>query len=399
MKIKENKLWVVLIYVLFLMSIWVAMWLVVFKNSFVYYNNLEYQDILENLHSNIYTKTDVAFKLVKTYNSNWWWFTDVMSCPWVWNAVTMSWDTLPITSWMTTTIKNIDWVVHCLSDSTHNSDYFRLYFNTAHDNFETAEFKDNYVTLTWSAPMQWETTFSWADLDNTLISFSLSWLPSDWYDDNFNSDDYKVVSTGSASTGTFYPEWFMDDDTFPRRMMFWYLNPDTKFRNIFWNNQAINDFIDANVNNNDSYFVKLWDVSSWSILITIDWTYDLKIAKYDRSQYTNDGTLYPVEVNNWNSLTWNWYIQKIWNTLSTSDTKTWNEYVFNFSVHDYALFLRNSWNADLSYNIMVETDTWSGVYMSPIDDSWVWLRYLWNDIYIDSEWKFSPDQFIVTWEK
>lgn len=400
MKKVINKWGVVLIYVLFLMSIWVAMWLVVFKNSFVYYNNLEYQDILENLHSNIYTKTDVAFKLVKTYNWNGGWYTDVISCPWASNTITMSWDTLK-TTWMLTDIHYLDWVVYCTSSwSTHWWSWFSLFFNKAHDNFEIAEFKLNYVTLTGSAPMQWETTFTWADTDNTLISFSNASLSGvDLLDDNFNSDDYKVVSTGSSSTGTLYPDWFLDDDVFPRRMMFWYLNPSTKFRNIFWNNEEINNFIDANTNNNDGFFEKIWNVNTWYIILTIDWTYDLKIAKYIRSIYSDNGILEPLEILNWASLTWKWYIQNNAWVLSATWSITWNEYVFDFSVYDYALFLRNSWTNDLSYNIMWETSSWTWIYISPIDDSWEWLRYLWNDIYIDLEGKFSPAQFIVTWEK
>ena len=281
-----DKSAVVLIYVLFLMSIWVAMWLVVFNNSFVYYNNLEYQDIQENLHANIYTKTDVAFKLVKTYNWNWGWYTDVISCPWAWNTITMSWDTL-LSTGLQTTIHYLDWVVYCEANSNHNWSLFSLFFNTNHDDFETSEFKLSYVTLTWSTPMQWETTFTWADTDFSLISFSKTGLGWDDYDDNFNSDNYKVVSTWSASTGTLYPDGHLDDDVFPRRMMFWYLNPDTKFRNIFWNNEATSDFISSNINNDDWFFEKIWDVSTGSIILTIDWTYDLKIAKYTRSLYSD----------------------------------------------------------------------------------------------------------------
>ena len=341
MKKVSFKSWVVLIYVLFLMSIWVAMWLVVFKNSFVYYNNLEYQDIQEVLHSNIYTKTDVAFKLVKTYNSNGWGYSDVMSCPSaIPNRITMSWNTL-LTNNIQTTIHYADGVVYCLSDTAHNGSNFRLFFNLAHDDYETAEFKDSYVTLAWSTPMQGTTTFTWADVDFTHISFTTTWISGDGYDDNFNSDYYRVVSTWSAATGTLYPDMIYDDDTYPRRMMFGYLNPSDKFRNIFWNNEEVNNFINDNTNNDDPVFVKLWDVSSGYIILTIDGEIDLKIAKYDRRQYTDDWVLYPLEIVNWKNITWNWYIQINWTKLSTSTTKTWNEYNFDFSNHDYAIFIKN----------------------------------------------------------
>ena len=247
--------------------------------------------------------------------------------------------------------------------------------------------------------MQWETTFTWADTDFSLISFSKTGLGWDDYDDNFNSDNYKVVSTWSASTGTLYPDGHLDDDVFPRRMMFWYLNPDTKFRNIFWNNEATSDFISSNINNDDWFFEKIWDVSTGSIILTIDWTYDLKIAKYTRSLYSDSNILEPIEILNWTNLTWNWYIQNNSGVVSATWSKTWNEYNFNFATYDYALFLKNSWTNDLSYNLMAENEFWTWIYSSPIDDSWESLRYLWNDIYIDLDGKHSPAQFIVTGEK
>ena len=395
---RKNIKWVVLLYVLFLVSIWVAMWLVVFKNSSVYYNNLAYQEILENLHSNIYTKSNVLIRFVKTFNSNWNWFNDGINCP---TSVTMSWNTVRDT-WMSTTIRYLDSTIICESDTTHNWTWFTIYFNAANNGFQAAEYMGDFVTLTWSSPIQWEVTFTWASTDNPLISFTYTFTP-DWYDDNLDSDDYKVVSTGSSSTGTFYPDKYIDDDTFPRTIIFWYLNPVDEFKNIFWNNEDTNNFIDGNTNNDDPVYTNLWDIDSWYMILTVDWTYDLKIVQFDRDIYSDSWILEPLYTYKWSNLTWLWYIQSTGALLLSSSWsywfETWDEFIFDFSNNDYAVFLKNSWVDNFSYNLTVQTTGWTWAYINPIDDSWEILRYLWNDIFIDKEGRYSPAQFVVTSDK
>jgi len=389
-----SKSWIVLVYVLFLLSIWSVMWVLVFKNSFVYYNNIEYQNILENLHSNIYTKTDTAFKLVRTFNSNWSWYIDDISCP---QDVTMSWNTLKSTP-ITTSLNYIDQVAFC--SGLYNGFNFNIYFNANHDNFSNAEYRGSYVTLTWT--MYWESTFSGSDTDATLITFLNNWtnlINIDKVDDNFNSDDYKAVSTWSSSTWVLYPNNFIDDDVLPREVIFWYISSKSTFKNVFWNNDKINNFIANNSNNNDILHEKIWNVGSWVVILTIDWVYDLKLVKYSKLDYNNLKTLKSLQVLNWKNLTWNWYIQNNSGILSASTVKTWKEYLFDFKNNDYAIFIKNIWATNLSYNISAETISWTWIYISPIDDSWNQLRFFWADIYIDNEWKYSSTNFIVTGSK
>jgi len=370
------------------------MWVLVFKNSFVYYNNIEYQNILENLHTNIYTKTDTAFKLVRTFNSNGSWFTDNISCP---QDVTMSWTTM-IWSNIPTTLNYVDQVASCVW--TYNGFNFNIYFNSNYDNFSNAEYRGSYVTLTWT--MFWETTFTWADTDATLITFLNNWTNLKWLDkidDNFNSDDYKVVSTWSSSTWVLYPNNFIDDDVLPREVIFWYLSAKSNFKNIFWSNDKINTFIANNSNNDDILHEKIWNVSSWSIILTINWNYDLKLVKFNKADFNNLNTLNSIHVLNWKNLTWNWYIQNNGWVLSTSIVKTWNEYIFDFKNNDYGLFLKNIWSTNLSYNVSAETIAWTWIYINPIDDSSDTLKFLWSDIYIDNEWKYSSTSFLVTGSK
>jgi len=389
-----NKSGIVLIYVLFLLSIWSVMWVLVFKNSFVYYNNIEYQNILENLHTNIYTKKDTAFKLVRTFNSNGSGYTDNISCP---QNVTMSWSVFSGSA-IPTSLDYTDWVASCIW--TYNRFNFHINFNSNYDNFSNAEYRGSYVTLTWT--MFWEPNFSWLDTDSTQITFLNNWTNLkniDNIDDNFNSDDYRVVSTWSSSTGVLYPNNFIDDDVLPREVIFWYIWAKSIFKNILWSNDKINTFIANNSNNDDILHEKMWNVGSWMVILTVNWNYDLKLVKFSKSDYNNLNTLRSLEVLNWINLTWNWYIQNNSKVLSTSITKTWNEYIFDFKNNDYALFLKNIWQTNLSYNVSAETTSWTGIYISPIDDSWNQLRFFWADIYIDPNGKYSSTSFIITWSK
>lgn len=379
-----NKKGLVLVYVIFLLTIWVILATVIYKNSFLYYNNIEYQNHSDLIHLNVQKKAYTSFELIKFYNLNWGWFVDNISCP---TSVTMSWTT---NLWIiSTTLKYFTWSIYC--NWFYSSKNLDIFFNSGYTDFESAEYNWSIVTLTdWV----WDTVFT--DPDSTQISFLTTWLWGiDEIDDNFNSDDYKVWSTGSI----LYPDWYIDDDVLVRKVIYWELLSWNEYKSIFWNNSETSLFINNNSNNNDIYHEKIWDVDLWYMLLDVNWNYDLKLVKFDKNKFDTNKELYNLESLIWLNLSWSWYIQENSWVLWLSTTKTWNEYSFDFQNNDYALFLRNSWETTLIYSLSWESLTWSWIYINPLDDSWDKLEYLWNDIHISDDWDFIYKQFIVSSEK
>lgn len=269
---------------------------------------------------------------------------------------------------------------------------------------------DTIVDNPWDFIWKWHRVFN--DSDNTLISFDGTWI---WWgddiDDNFNSDDYKVLS--NEVTGTYYFPWFEDDDVVPRKTIFWNVSSGEELYNIFWNNYKTNDFIEWNSNNDDIINVKIWDIGSWSIsnwtlyldLYSIwEYNYDLKILEFGRDDYKNKYTLIPLKTSLGEGLTdYVWYIQKssTW-SLSLSREKTWNEYEFDFSSVDYWIYITNHGSENLSYRLSWEVitadknDTWSWIYINPIDDSWDNISVMANHMIIGWEKNFIWENFVVT---
>lgn len=256
----------------------------------------------------------------------------------------------------------------------------------------------------WTSKWIWEREFN--DTDTTLISFDTQWTGwDDGIDDNLNSDDYKVTSTWSV----YYANGYQDDDVIPRKIIFWNVPVNTDLYNIFWNNYKTVDFIENNINNVDNINIKLGQVGSWTLYLDLytlwKYNYDLKILEFNRDDYKNKYTLLPIATSIWYNLSdFVWYIQKssTW-TLSLSRYKTWNEYEFDFSVKDYWIYISNHDSENLSYRISWEVltsniaDTWSGIYINPIDDSGTWtISVMSNHMIIGWEKNFIWENFIVT---
>jgi len=253
----------------------------------------------------------------------------------------------------------------------------------------------------WGKNREWEREFN--DSDSTLISFDETWTVWwDDFDDNFNSDDYKVTSTWSI----YYPWWFQDDDVIPRLTIFGDVRDSNTYQNIFWSNYETNAFVEKNTNNNDGLNLKIWDITDANLYLDFfsdaeNIKFDLKLYEFDRAAYEDENTLLLKNSYKIDDLTMNsWFLQMYNWELWLSTTRTANTMSFDFKNKDYALFVINKLPSNLSYRITWETTTWTGLYINPLDDSWTWtIESLSNHMIIWDEKNFIWEQFVIVWNK
>lgn len=219
-------------------------------------------------------------------------------------------------------------------------------------------------------------TFSFSDTDKTFLTFSMPTNVWDNYDDNFNSDNFKVNSTWSVN----YPWIYQDDDVFVRKNIFWFIYPEDDYKKIFWNNTRTSKYIDRNINNNDNLNIKIWNSSSWVLFFDLKWDYKMKILEIDKSLFNSNSEVKVLNKYDYVGLTSSWYLQR---NGSLNQIITWNELFFDFKNKDYALFLKsNTWTLNYSFYWQ---QSWTGLYINPIDDSYSnEIRYLWNDMIIEN---------------
>ena len=375
---KINKKATVLVYILVLVNLSLIMWMVVLTNTSMLITNYKISAINRELSTNIVSKWKLAIKISKHLNSDGWWFIDNMWCPWAPTNITMSWDTVKSTI-VTTSLEYSSWVFFC--SGSYNWDNLEIYFNSSYDDFISAKLWNSSVNLWVLDDKVWDTNFT--DTDNTLISFLwTSYQKSDDIDDNFDSDNYSVSSTGNI----YYPNNYIDNDSDARRNIYWYISSDSDFYNIFWINSKISKYIDNNINNSDSLSTTPL-TSSWYLYLDVDNPYTLKLAKFNKTIYDDTQELLYIT---WSSNTsfswWLWYIQ---DDLTLSGWITWNEYSFDFLNYDYALFLKNTWTWVLFFWLSWEGISWSWMYINPIDDSLDdTIKVLWNDIIMSDMWTY-----------
>lgn len=367
----KNKRATVIIYALFLTSLALVMAVLVQNNLTTIFLSWESGDINSKLKNNIVTKINLSIDLDKYLNTTWSWFIDDLKCP---TDIYMSWST---TNWtISTSTLTYTWgTYYCLWDSLYSWKELKLYFNSESTEYGSGEYDSSFITITsWS----WDSAF-W-DSDSTLIDFSWNYSASDNIDDNFDSDNYRWNSTWSID----YPDSYSDNDDEARKNIYWYVFDTDGFYNIFWSNTPIKNIIWENTNNTGSLTINMWNTSTWYLFLDLDKDFNIKLAKYSSAYYDSNNKLKPDEFLETNSLSsWSWYIQNNLWVLSLSWVITWNEYVFDFINSDYWVFIENSLTWALLYRVFWEEDTWSWLYINPIDDSWSWtIKILWNDIII-----------------
>lgn len=388
---QKTKKAMILIYVLFLVTLSIIFSTILINNNAFLFNISNYFDVDSKLYSNISSDWWILININKEMNTNWSWFTDNISCP-SWTSITMSGTTNIWFIW--SILVNNAWSIYC--EGFYLANPLRLYFNTDFTDIIEANYNGSIVPI---INKTWFYTFS--DPDNTYIDFSLYDLSTpDLIDDNFNSDNYVVTSTWNTSTWTYYPDSFLDDDNLARKMLFWYVSFDFWFKKVFWNTSKVLKIISDNTNNNDIFNAKIWDVDSWILHFDLDKASDIKLVQFDRTVYDETNELRLMWTYNWILDAWIWYLQENAWVLSLSTTKTWNEFLFDFVNNDYAIFLKNTETGALLYTISWETNTWTGIYITPIDDSDEnIMRYLWNEIIIDSDWRYISKEIELIYKK
>jgi len=351
------------------------------------YTNWAYLDFVFPTSKNIWKIT-----LNKYYHSNWKW--------WYWNKVEFyfyddsgnMFDSASYNWLRTVTTLNIDLWSLWLSNKTKKIRITR------------------YQSVSSTGPKWiWKRKFN--DSDNTLISFDAQWT---WWwdkiDDNMNSDDYRWGSIDDGWTYINYPFGYEDDDVLPRKTFWGNIPVWYKFYNIFWNNYKTNQFIENNPYNNMGYSKKIWEVWTWYMYLDTyntdnSWSsiFDLKIIEFNKNAYKQKNTLLAVKSWEWTWISnFVWYIEKSssWN-LSLSYYKTWNEFPFDFKDKDYAIFVTNenkTW--DISYILKAETDTWTWIYINPINDSLTWtIEVLANHMLMWGDKNFIWENFKIVWPK
>jgi len=367
---KYNKKASILVYTIILVNIVLVMSVIILSNTVLLESNISMNNINKTLLNWIITKSELSKKYTNHLNSNWNWIIDNIGCP---TTVVMSW----VVNYSSSS-SSISYSGGILCKWIHNSEEFKIYFNSWFTDFGSASYDWSNIFLSWK-------TWTFLDIDDTFIDFSSYTNSGDNIDDDFNSDNYQVNSSWSYD----YPDNYSDDDILARKTLYWYISPDdTSFKNIFWNNAKINEYIDNNTNNWDNINSKLW-TSSWYLILDIDTDFDIKLLKFDKTKYDSSKELSILEEINYSGSTTNyWYIQ---NDLTLSWNITWSEYTFDLVNNDYAIFLKNTGSWVLFYKLYWETLNWSWIYINPINDTYdnfiktfsydminLWGKYIWK---------------------
>jgi len=312
---KHSKTGSVLVYTLILVVLSLLMWVVVLNISSLLESNTQLQNIVRKISANILSKWNLSIKYAQILNANGTWFVDTIGCP---TLVTLSGSV----SNSTTASSLRFWSERAYCEGLHVGNPYQIYFSTGYTDFVQAEYQWDVVSLTGRIG---DTTF--LDGDNTLIDFSWSPTPIDSIDDNLNSDNYMITSTGS----TLYPDGYQDDDADARKIIYGYVSPGIGFANIFWNNDQTTQKIEDNTNNNDGVNAKLGDVTTGRFYIDVNQDFSLKLYRFDKNLYNSSKELLVADVYESADIAGGiGYIQESWWVLSLSDSITGNEFDFDF---------------------------------------------------------------------
>lgn len=374
MKISQTLSATVLIYTIILINISVFLAVIVLNNASILSGNRQVENFSTKMNNNIAYKAWLNLKFHKSLNTNGSGFVDIIWCP---TNITMSGVT------MDTSLFHTDTFWYCQGTYLSSNDV-NIYFNTGATDIYAVEYDRELRELnSWSL-------ITSAFSDGAVLNIgSTDYLSPDGIDDNYNSDNYNISSTGTV----YYPQWYIDDDVLARKNIYGYVSPDDGYVNIFWSNAQTNDYITENENNQDGIHV-LPGSSSWYISLDIDRSFDLKILEFDRQRYQDVNELHVIASLDYSSGSWSiGYIQND-GTLSSSP---W--YEFDFPETDYAIFLNNTATGVLLYQITWESLTGTGMYINPIQDSDPsMIHLLGNDIRI-YDWKYLSKQKQVSISK
>ncbi|MFK7780064.1 MAG: hypothetical protein QM490_02855 [Candidatus Gracilibacteria bacterium] len=387
---QKTKKAMILIYVLFLVTLSIIFSTILLNNNAFLFNISKYFDVDSKLHSNINSDGRIMININKNMNSNGSGFIDNISCP---SGFSIIMSGAINTGAIGSTLVNSG-SIYC--EGTYLANSLKLYFNTGFTDIVEADYNGFIIGITAGIG---NTVFG--DSDSTLMDFSSYNLSTpDGYDDDFDSDNYMVTSTGDTSTGTYYLDSFQDDDVLGRKELFGYISYDFGFKKAFWNTTRTLKIINENSNNNDTLNIKIGDVDSGILHFDIDKSSEIKLVQFDRDIFHETKELKLMGTYKGILGAGIGYLQENSGDLSLSITKTGNEFSFDFMNNDYAIFLKNTSTGSLLYKILGETDTGTGIYITPIDDSDEnIMRYLGNEILIDISGRYISKEEELIYEK
>lgn len=332
----------------------------------------------------IETKWDLAMKYSRELNSTGSGFVDVVSCP---DSISMSGTT--VSNWnVDTEIGYLTGAIICLWD--YNGSELVLNFNNSFDDLAFAKYQGHQIII-----HSWSISGTFGDSDTTFLNlWWTSYLSSDGIDDNFDSDNFNISSTG----GVYYPDNYIDNDADARVLTYGYVIEDSWLYNTFWSNTQMKNYIEENPYNDDSVFSKLWQLSGWYLHLDINADHRLVLFRIDNDTYDETNELIVEQnITGTGQLAGVWYLQ---NDLSLN-SGTGSAYNFDFINNDYALFIENTSSGALLYQIRWEvTSSWSGIYINPLKDNDMSIfSFLWSHMLIDDEWRLIWNQYEVFWLK
>lgn len=315
-------------------------------------NEYEVRNIEVSLINMVQTKSDLTMKYARNVNSNGSWFIDNVGCP---SSFTMS-GTTQRTTWIVSALKNTFGLGYC--EGTHAGNPVLLYFNTWATDLEYAQYQWREVTLNSTT-----TSNTFLDGDNTNIDIAASYpLVPDLIDDDFDSDDYMVYSTGT----TLYPDVFVDDDVNSRLRTYGYIIEGSGPYNVFWSNDEMQNYIDNNSHNSDSYYTTLSSTSAGYLYLDVAASNRITLFELSKTDYnTTKEHIITSQLQSADQWAGIWYLQ----TNMTLASGTGSAYNFDFTTHDYAIFIENTSSWALLYQITWEqATTGSGIYINPLKD-------------------------------
>lgn len=354
------------VYTIILVNLALIIALVVYNNTFIIRDAIDFSDTNLELTTNLTKKADINLSAVKLYNTNWWWFSDTFACPDIITFLKKNASWQLIWDWMTTsTLTYQAWDIFCSFD--YDWQAWKIYYEGIDFTFINYNNSDNTLTNSWANLITQE------EINWSYIFFR---KPSTWdnIDDDFDSDNFRSTSLEDYE----YPNWYVDDDIFPRLTLINEIPATSDYYNIFWINNNIIDEINNNSFNNDSpdVLIKAWEVEAWNLKLDIssqqELNYEIKIIEFDREKF--DSTWELIEKNIYNSdiLSINsWYIKiEDWK-IKLNKIKNSSEYNFNFKTSDYAIFIKNNSEADLVVHLnWIEVWSYKQIFLNAINDSY-----------------------------
>ena len=367
--------WSVFVYTLVLITLSISMAMIVVTNVSILNNTFSDSQLSQDLNTGLETQFQYIKKRSDFFNSDWWGFVDNFWCP---NNLVMSGATLRTTGIVSNYFVSGSQIT---CRATFWWDDLDLIFNSDFTTFESANlWGSDLVTLNGEYSKTANGKFS--DSDATLLSFDSTYYSADGIDDNFNSDDF----TSQNSTGSLYVSGILDNDANAKIHVWGVVNNDDIWKNIFWNNSKISDYIDENTNNIIAETPNMWSASG-SLFFEIDTPVELRITQFRKTDFDQYGDLVPINKDEFSiSASWSGFLQ---DDGTLSSTMSGNEFEFDFINNNYAVFIKNQQANVAVYNYYFQNSLWQKIIILPIkDDNDSVFSYLWYNMIINNSGRY-----------